>query len=130
MKNALHLSFVLTIFVLASVSASAQQLKKKNLGLYTGTIASYSLLSGEQVLEVNSATIQIEIKADKIVTETIGASQSNGTYTLVSENKTEIVLSVVYPNTMQKEELILSKKTHVLQRKGFYPQPDCNLTKN
>lgn len=133
MKNAkssfLHISFVLIILALFPYTASAQHLKKKNLGLYTGTIPSYAMLSGEQILEVSSTGIQLEFKDEQQVTETIGSNQSMGNYIIVSESKTEIKIAISYPNMMVREELILDKKTHLLVRKGFYPQPDCTLKK-
>lgn len=123
----LLLVFIVSTFF--SFTASAQQLKKKNLGVYSGTIPSYVMAAGEEVLNVKPAGIQIEFKADKQVTETIGSIPVNGTYTIVSETKTEIVIAVSYPNAMVKEELILNRKTHELERKGFYPQPGCILKK-
>jgi len=123
----LLLVFIISTFF--SFQSAAQQLKKKNLGVYTGTIPSYTLAVGEQVLEVSSTGIQLEFKADKQVTETIGSVPTNGTYTIVSESKTEIIVVVNYPNAMVQEELVLNRKTHELERKGFYPQPGCILKK-
>ncbi len=123
----LLLVFIVSTFF--SFDLSAQQLKKKNLGVYSGTIPSYTMAAGEQVLDVSSTGIQIELKADKQVTETIGSVPTNGTYTVASETKTEIFITVNYPNAMVQEELVLNRKTHELERKGFYPQPGCILKK-
>ena len=119
-----------SVFVfLTSLSSNAQELKKKLRGTYLGTLPSYYMEVGEQLLEVDDAQVSITFLEGNKVQETLGSSNQEGVYRITSESKTAIIIQVNYPNQLVYEVLEIRKKEKTIIRKGFYPQPECKLTK-
>ncbi len=127
LKRALFSSL---LFCLIGMQAHGQALKKKYLGTFSGTLPGYSILAGEQILNVEQAMITIVILPGNKAEEQIGSTKTEGVYRITAETKSTFVLQVDYPNQLVYEELILDKKAKTIQRKGFYPQPQCVLNKS
>jgi hypothetical protein len=118
------------LFCLIGMQAHGQTLKKKYLGAFSGTLPGYAILAGEEILEVEQAMISITLLPENKVEEQIGSAKTDGVYRITSETKSTFILHVDYPNQLVYEELILDKKAKTVQRKGFYPQPECVLNKS
>lgn len=127
LKRALFSSL---LFCLIGIQAYSQTLKKKYLGTFSGTLPGYAILAGEQILNVEQAMITIVILPGNKAEEQIGSTKTEGLYRITAETKGSFVIQVDYPNQLVYEELILDKKAKTIQRKGFYPQPECVLLKN
>lgn len=124
-----HFGLVSFFVVFSACCSYGQSVKKKLLGIYSGTIPSYMIESGEQLINVGASSISIVFLSENKVEETIGATKTEGTYRITSDDKATYTIQVNYPNQIVYEELILSKKDRTILRKGFYPQPESKLTK-
>lgn len=123
--------FLLPVWLLlVSLSAHSQVLKKKTLGIYQGEIPSYALELGEEVFQVDKATIQVELRADGTLLETIDSKAVKGTYLILKEDKNTVYLEVKLDGQYIPESYVLYKKDKRLERKGIYPQPDVFLKKS
>lgn len=122
--------FCLLFLVLTcSFSGISQEIKKKYLGAYSGEIPSYALELGEEVFQVQSAVIEIRLNPEGLLTEKIGAKETNGTYQFTKEDKNAIYFEVRLDGQFIPENYVLYKKEKRLERKGIYPQPDVFLKK-
>lgn len=124
-----HFGLVSFFVVFSACCSYGQSVKKKLLGTYSGTIPSYMIESGEQLINVGASSISIVFLSENKVEETIGATKTEGTYRITSDDKATYTIQVNYPNQIVYEELVLSKKDRTILRKGFYPQPETKLTK-
>lgn len=124
-----HTGLVLLFSAATAFCGYGQSVKKKLLGTYSGTIPSYTIESGEQLIRVEATSLNIVFLSENKVEETIGAAKTEGTYRITSEDKTVYTIQVNYPNQVVYEELVLSKKDKTILRKGFYPQPEGKLAK-
>lgn len=122
-------SCFVSLLLLISTSVWGQELKKKLRGSYQGEIPAYYIEVGEQLLQVEKTQITIRFSEGNQLTELIGSGEISGTYRIGSETKTTMTLLVNYSNQLVYEELELDKKKKTIRRKGFYPQPECTLTK-
>lgn len=123
--------FCLLLLVLTcSISGNSQEIKKKYLGVFTGEIPSYALELGEEVFQVQSAQMEVELKPEGILIEKIASKEIKGTYQFIKEDKSGIYFEVKLDGQFIPESYILYKKEKRLERKGIYPQPDVFLKKN
>lgn len=123
--------FLLPVWLLLiSLPVHSQVLKKKNLGVYQGEIPSYALELGEEVFQVDKASLQIKLQADGTVLEIIDSKEVKGTYLILKEDKNAIYLEVKLDGQFIPENYVLYKKDKRLERKGIYPQPDVFLKKS
>ncbi|WP_430406096.1 hypothetical protein [Fluviicola sp.] len=123
--------FCLLLLVLtSSFSGNSQEIKKKYLGVFTGEIPSYALELGEEVFQVQSAQMEVELKPEGILIEKIASKEIKGTYQFIKEDKSGIYFEAKLDGQFIPESYILYKKEKRLERKGIYPQPDVFLKKN
>lgn len=115
------------LIVIGSFSARSQEIKKKYLGVYSGEIPSYALELGEEVFQVQSATIEVHLQAGGVFVEKITSQDKKGTYQLIKEDKEGMYLEIHLEGQFIPESYILYKKDKRLERKGIYPQPDVFL---
>ena len=77
--------FVLTLFI-CTASLLFSQVKKRELGYYQGTISSYTINTGQELLKVDSSVIVIWLKKDGISFK-IDNKKYEGTYSVKKRNK-------------------------------------------
>jgi len=122
--------FCLLLLVLTcSFSGNSQEIKKKYLGVFTGEIPSYALELGEEVFQVQSAQMEVQLKPEGIIVEKIASKEIKGTYQFIKEDKSGIYFEAKLDGQFISESYILYKKEKRLERKGIYPQPDVFLKK-
>jgi hypothetical protein len=120
----------LLLFVLTcSFIGNSQEIKKKYLGVFTGEIPSYALELGEEVFQVQSAQMEVQLKPEGTVVEKIDSKEIKGTYQWIKEDKNGIYFEVKLDGQFIPESYVLYKKEKRLERKGIYPQPDVFLKK-
>lgn len=105
------------------------ELKKKFLGSYSGTIASYKLDTGEDLVDIEREKITVDIELDSIHFK-IGRNTLNGTYTVLFEAKKYYVLDCIIPGRLAGERVVIYKAGKKISRDGLYPQPSAMLTKD
>lgn len=120
---------LLVLILIASFSGISQEIKKKYLGTYSGEIPSYALELGEEVFQVQTAAIEIQLNAEGILIEKIATKELKGTYQFLKEDKNAIYFEGKLDGQFIPESYILYKKDKRLERKGIYPQPDAFLKK-
>ena len=118
----------LLFFLFIISTGHAQNLRKKYLGVYEGTIPAYTLDLGSDVVPVAEASIRIELSATSIV-QIIGSNTQTGTWRIVSESKEGYIISFRLEGQLIEEQLTLIKKGKKILRQGIYPQPDATLVK-
>lgn len=127
MKNLL----LVISFLFCSVAWSQKpiELKKKFLGSYSGTIASFKLDTGEDLVDIEREKISINIEIDSIIFS-IGRNTLSGTYTVLFEAKKYYVLDCIIPGRLAGERVVIYKAGKKISRDGLYPQPSAMLTKD
>lgn len=120
-------AFILVcLFLHSNVSA---QVKKSYFGKYVGTIAAYEMSAGaSERIQIGIAAIEIQLSAKEIVV-VIGTKTNKGTWTLVSENKTNFVIEGKMDNSSATEKILIYKKGKKIVREGIRPQPNVMLKK-
>ena len=118
---------VLTLFIY-SASLLFSQVKKRELGYYQGTIASYTINTGQELLKVDSSAIVIWLEKDRISFK-IDNKKYKGTYTVKKRNKRNYLLKAKLNYSDIEEELRIVGKNKTIWRKGLFPQPDSFLHK-
>jgi hypothetical protein len=121
---------VLLLVLTYSFTGNSQVIKKKYLGVFAGEIPSYALEVGQEVFQVQSTLIEVQLKPEGIVIEKIASKEMNGTYQFIKEDKIGIYFEAKLDGQFIPESYILYKKEKRLERKGIYPQPDVFLKKN
>lgn len=117
--------------LLLSVQSLAQKeivLKKKFLGAYKGTIPAYMMDTGEQILEVSSTNIFVNI-TDADITISIGNNSLHGSYVVMFEAKDYFLLDVKIDNQLANERILVYKQGKRISRDGMFPQPIAELSK-
>lgn len=105
------------------------ELKKKFLGSYSGTIASFKLDTGEDLVDIEREKISLMIDVDS-VKFTIGRNSLTGSYTVLFEAKKYYVLDCIIPGRLAGERVVIYKAGKKISRDGLYPQPSAMLTKD
>lgn len=119
-------------FILLSFSGTSQKeikLKRKYFGEYTGLIPAYRMDVGDEVIEVTSAPIYINIQKESI-TINIGQNSLHGTYTVMFKAQTYYLLDVKVDGQIANERILVYKRGKKISRDGLYPQPVTELDKD
>jgi hypothetical protein len=104
------------------------ELKKKFFGSYAGEIATFKMDTGEDLVDIEKEKITIEIAADNVVFN-IGRRQLKGTYEVLFEAKSYLVLDCKIPGRLAGERIVVYKHGKRISRDGLYPQPSAMLYK-
>ncbi|OFZ37109.1 MAG: hypothetical protein A3D92_18445 [Bacteroidetes bacterium RIFCSPHIGHO2_02_FULL_44_7] len=124
-----HLLIItLLLFSAHSFAQKDIELKKKFLGAYKGTIPSYMMDTGEQIIEVSSTDIFVNI-TDTDITISIGNNALHGTYEVMFEAKDYFLLDVKIDDQLANERILVYKRGKHISRDGMFPQPLAELSK-
>lgn len=104
------------------------QIKKKDLGTYKGTIPSYKINNGSQLLEVASCSITVSLDKDSLKL-VIGSKTYSGAYEVKKIKRRAYNIHLTTPHSQIEEVFRLDGKEREMLRKGIFPQPDCELFK-
>lgn len=122
-------TFVFISLFVDSAATQTVRVKRKYCKTYQGEIPKYSAMLGQEMVEVSSMQIDIQVKKDSLYLS-IGNVRISGVYTAQkSTNPDEIVLTLPRENSGIEERVILNTSKKTLLRKGVFPQPDVLLTR-
>lgn len=124
-KSLLFLLFFLPVVLSAQKTI---ELKKKYFGTYEGKISSFKMDAGNDLFNVDSTAIQIEITENRVVF-TIGRNKLEGTYYVMFEAKKYFLLDCRIEGQLAGERIVVYKKGRKISRDGLYPQPNAFLYK-
>lgn len=102
------------------------KLKKKYLKAYEGTVPSYSINLGEEIVKVNSENIKVTLKKDSLFV-LVGKVNYGGTYKVEKITKKEYKITGTMEETGIPALFFLDLKNKTLLRKGVFPQPESIL---
>lgn len=105
-----------------------QSIKKKYLGLYSGTIPTYKMDIGSDVIDVQPVSISIELFSNAI-SQQIGLTKREGSWRIYFEGKSYYILNARFDNQLVEERIIVYKKGKKIGREGLFPQPTTELKK-
>jgi hypothetical protein len=103
------------------------KLKKKYLKVYDGTLPSYSINLGEEIVKVNSEILKVTLKKDSLFV-LVGKVKYCGTYKVEKITKKEYKITGAMEETGIPALFFLDLKNKTLLRKGVFPQPEALLT--
>lgn len=103
-------------------------MKKKFLGAYKGEVPSYKLDIGEEVIDVSSTAIYVDLQAEEI-TISIGNNVLKGKYEVMFEAKSYYLLDVDVVGQLANERIMVYKRGKRIARDGMYPQPLAEMSK-
>ena len=104
------------------------KLKKKYLKAYDGTLPSYSINLGEEIVKVNSEYLKVTLKKDSLFV-LVGKVNYSGTYKVEKITKKEYKITGAMEETGIPALFFLDLKKKTLLRKGVFPQPEAFLQK-
>lgn len=115
------------VVLLFAFGLNAQKpLPRKFRKTFTGTIPSYYIHGGNQLLEVGETDIEVSFSKTTIELK-VGGQQYSGTYSS-TRKKSIYKIDTEMENLHVNELLELNKKTKVLVRRGISPQPNAILS--
>jgi len=119
--------FVVICFF-SSVLLCNAQVKKRDQGTYKGLIPGYKINTSQELITVDSCTIEIKIDKNtcRIKLDDI---EYLGTYKITKKDKRTYVLKAETNYSDIEEQLILFGKSKKMKRKGIFPQPNSELKK-
>ena len=120
--------FLFTCTFAFVVSGQSVKLKKKYLKVYEGTIPSYSINLGEEIVKVNSEILKATLKKDSLYV-LVGKVKYSGTYKVEKITKKEYKITGAMEETGIPALFFLDLKNKTLVRKGVFPQPEALLQK-
>lgn len=123
------LTVILILIPVFSFSQKDVKLKKKYLGHYKGTIDSYMLDTGNEIITVGSSAIYVELSGDDKIKVTIGSREIQGTYTVMFKAQTYYLLDAQMEGQIATERIMVYKTGRHIARDGMYPQPVTELKK-
>lgn len=123
------MKMILLVFILICSFGLTAQIKKKDLGRYTGTIESYKINSGQELLTVQSCPISITLNKENVVLK-IGSQEYKTAYAIKKFERRSYIITVGTPYSDLEESFSLNGKNKEMLRKGLFPQPDCILKKD
>lgn len=103
------------------------KLKKKYLKAYDGTLPSYSINLGEEIVKVNSEILRVTLKKDSLFV-LVGKVKYGGTYKAEKITKKEYKITGAMEETGIPALFFLDLKNKTLLRKGVFPQPEALFT--
>jgi hypothetical protein len=122
-------AFVFIGLFVDSAATQTVRVKRKYCKTYQGEIPKYSAMLGQEMVEVSSMQIDIQVKKDSLYLS-IGNIRVSGVYTAQkSTNPDEVVLTLPRENSGIEERIILNTTKKTLLRKGVFPQPDALLSR-
>lgn len=122
------MKMVLLGFILICSFGLTAQIKKKDLGNYTGTIESYKINSGQELLTVEACPISITLNKENLLLK-IGLKEYTAAYRIKKLERRSYIITVSIPYSDLEESFNLNGKNKEMLRKGLFPQPDCTLKK-
>jgi hypothetical protein len=122
-------AFVFISLFVDSAATQTVRVKRKYCKTYQGEIPKYSAMLGQEMVEVSSMQIDVQVKKDSLYLS-IGNVRISGVYTAQkSTNPDEVVLTLPRENSGIEERIILNTTKKTLLRKGVFPQPDALLSR-
>ena len=122
-------AFVFISLFVDSAATQTVRVKRKYCKTYQGEIPKYSAMLGQEMVEVSSMQIDVQVKKDSLYLS-IGNIRVSGVYTAQkSTNPNEVVLTLPRENSGIEERIILNTTKKTLLRKGVFPQPDALLSR-
>ena len=122
------MKMVLLGFILICSFGLTAQIKKKDLGHYTGTIETYKINSGQELLTVEACPISITLNKENLLLK-IGLKEYTAAYRIKKLERRSYIITVSIPYSDLEESFSLNGKNKEMLRKGLFPQPDCTLKK-
>ena len=120
-------AFVFISLFVNSAATQTVRVKRKYCKTYQGEIPKYSAMLGQEMVEVSSMQIDIQVKKDSLYLS-IGNVRISGVYTAQkSTSPDEVVLTLPRENSGIEERIILNTANKMVLRKGIFPQPDVRL---
>ena len=104
------------------------ELKNRYLGSYKGTIPSYQISTGFEVIDVSETPIYVHLMKDEI-TVTIGSKTSTGTYVILFKADDYYLVDATMEGQLATERILVYKRGKHISRDGMYPQPVTELDK-
>ena len=123
------MKMILLGFILICSFGLTAQIKKKDLGRYVGTIESYKINSGQELLTVQACPISITLNKENVVLK-IGSQEYKAAYAIKKLERRSYIITVSTPYSDLEESFSLNGKNKEMLRKGLFPQPDCVLKKD
>ena len=122
-------AFVFISLFVDSAATQTVRVKRKYCKTYQGEIPKYSAMLGQEMVEVSSMQIDVQVKKDSLYLS-IGNVRISGVYTAQkSTSPNEVVLTLPRENSGIEERIILNTTKKTLLRKGVFPQPDALLSR-
>jgi hypothetical protein len=122
-------AFVFISLFVDSAATQTVRVKRKYCKTYQGVIPTYSAILGQEIMEVSSMQIDINVTKDSLYLS-IGNIRISGVYTAQKlTNSDEIELTLPRENSGIEERIILNTAKKTLLRKGVFPQPDVLLSR-
>ena len=119
---------ILFSIMLVSVFGLSAQIKKKDLGRYVGTIESYKINSGQELLTVKACPISVTLNKETLLLN-IGSKEFKAIYRMKKIERRSYMIFIDVPYSDLEESFSLNGKDKIMLRKGIFPQPDCALKK-
>ena len=119
---------VLFSIMLVSVFGLSAQIKKKDLGRYVGTIESYKINSGQELLTVKACPISVTLNKESMLLN-IGSKEFKTVYRMKKIERRSYMIFIDVPYSDLEESFSLNGKDKIMLRKGIFPQPNCELKK-
>ena len=120
--------FLFATFFTFIAFGQSVKLKKKYLKAYDGTLPSYSINLGEEIVKVNSEYLRVTLKKDSLFV-LVGKVKYGGTYKVEKISKKEYKITGAMEETGIPALFFLDLKNKTLLRKGVFPQPEAMLQK-
>ena len=114
--------------MLVSVFGLSAQIKKKDLGRYVGTIESYKINNGQELLTVEACPISVTLNKE-ILLLNIGSKEFKTVYRMKKLERRSYMIFIDVPYSDLEESFSLNGKDKIMLRKGIFPQPNCELKK-
>lgn len=119
---------VLFSIMLVSVFGLSAQIKKRDLGRYVGTIESYKINSGQELLTVKACAISVTLNKETLLLN-IGSKEFKTVYRMKKIERRSYMIFIDVPYSDLEESFSLNGKDKIMLRKGIFPQPNCELKK-
>ncbi|MEN9700560.1 MAG: hypothetical protein RLZZ301_1758 [Bacteroidota bacterium] len=108
--------------------AQSNKLKRKNRGVYVGTIPAYEAIIGNQPIQVKPCELKIYLDRDSLFME-LGTYRYAAVYQF-EKKETQFEIRLERSQSGIEEVLYLDPKNRTLLRKGLFPQPDVLLQRS
>ncbi len=107
-------------------SAQSVSLKKKYLKSYFGQIPAYEVNLNNQLIPVNTSSIEVRLTKDSLYIQ-IENAKWEGTYSVSKLEKKKFEITGKMNETGVPEIIFLNAKEKKITRRGLFPQPDAFL---